>query len=244
MNKRTIALLGIGLFAAAAPLLASEASPAQNRTEIVRSELTSEQEVTSQREYTATASEELRETSEISMYSVVDLDKSYPLMQQCLTIVNNTIEMSDGSVWQIDPSDAHRMEWWQWTAGSDLLVITQNTSLWGSKYQFRIHNITKSDYLGVACNILLAPFLERTAQIADIDDYGRKIYLTDGSIWSISSEDDYIYFNRPGGASQRRWIPGDQLIIGVNDGFWSYSRPYILINVTVDGKFVKADLIR
>lgn len=187
--------------------------------------------------------EEVRECSEISHYSVLDLDQDYPLMQYAATINKKSVELEDGSVWQIDPSDAHRMAWRGWSAGNDLLVIAQNTSLFAGEYKFRIYNHTKDDYIGVKANLLLSAFLDRSVQIVDIDVAKRLIFLTDGSIWSISSEDDFIYSDLLGGLAQRRWIPGDQLIVGVNDGFWSYSRPYLLINTNLDGKFVRAEKI-
>ena len=224
---------------------APEFRQGEQRIEILKSEVTPEQEQTSQEEYATeekTTSEELateeevRETSDISY-----LNRFYPVSQPALSIGNGAIEFPDHSVWQISPDDAYKINKWQ--ANSDLLVITQNFSwFWTPTFKFLIHNESKNSY--VEANIILAPYLSHAAMIVSVDQANRCIRLTDGTVWSISSRDDYIYYDRTGGLAQRRWIPGDQIIVGVNsETFGSVNRPFILINVTVDGKYAHAEKI-
>jgi hypothetical protein len=237
MNKKYLNLINatlVGLFMMGGMVhAAQEMREGEMRHEIIRSELTPEEETLSQREF---GSEEVREISDINM-----LNRLYPVSQMAATIGNGAIELADGSIWQVSPYDAPRIKKWQ--PGRDLLVITQNTSwFWTPTYQFLIHNESTGTY--AEANIQMAPFLDRAQQVVDVDQYGRVIRLTDGSAWGISAADDYIYYDRPGGLAQRRWVPGDQVIIGVNyETFGSIYRPFILINVTVDGKYARAEKI-
>lgn len=136
-----------------------------------------------------------------------------------------SIELADGSIWAVRPSDAYIASTWLWQYNPDLVVITPNHTCC-SAYPFRLTNQATGD--SVAVDLDLGPILSDglgnsyARWIVDIDYYWDYVYLDDGSIWNMSSFDSDIIFN---------WRRGDIVIIGVNDGLLSSFNPNILINV-------------
>ncbi len=128
------------------------------------------------------------------------------------------IMLEDGSTWTTSKSDAHKTLNW---LTSDLVVITANKD-WFSSYMFRITN--QNTGVSVKCNLSLGPIYNGiyTHWIVGINYFTQEICLEDGSIWKISGFDSSI---------SDKWLVNDTIIIGVNDGFLSSSRPNILINV-------------
>lgn len=138
-----------------------------------------------------------------------------------ISYYGNTIELTDGSVWSVSSSYAYMTTGWYAT---DLVVITPNHS-WFSGYHYMITN--QSTGQSVPANLDLGPIAPAygspyTHWIASMDYLFHTIYLEDGSVWDMSIFDRNITDN---------WVPGDVVIIGVNDGYFSYSKPNILINV-------------
>lgn len=133
------------------------------------------------------------------------------------------VELMDGSLWQIAPSDAFIVVNW---FATDLVVITPNHA-WFSGYTFCLTNQRSGE--SVSANLNLGPIDPAygslyTHWIVAIDDYYNRVYLEDGSIWSMSAFDSQIV---------SQWIVGDVVIIGVNDGWLSSSNPNVLINVAI-----------
>lgn len=157
-----------------------------------------------------------------------------------ISLTGDLIELLDGSLWQVHPGDAYKCQ--SWAPGYDNLIITQNTSWFFKRYKYKIINDTTGEI--VEANLSMGPFLDRVRTITYIDPYARLIQLSDGSTWSILSDDDFIYFDLvPGDLSQRKWLPTDAIIIGANDYFWSsLGSPFILINVNVN-KCARAQLV-
>jgi hypothetical protein len=134
-----------------------------------------------------------------------------------------TVELVDGSVWKVDPSDSYLVTGWH---SSHLVVITPNHS-WFSPYAFRLTNQHTGE--SVAVNLDLGPIAPIYASyythwIVNIDYYNNIVYLEDGSVWYMSSFDSNIV---------NQWISGDVVIIGVNDGWLFASNPNVLINVAM-----------
>lgn len=135
-----------------------------------------------------------------------------------ISALGDVIELEDGSCWVVAPGDNYRTLNW---LTSDLLVITPNHS-WFSSHLFCITNQNTGD--SVRVNLSLGPIYNGlfTHWIVAINYYTQELCLEDGSIWKLSGFDSSIYNN---------WLLNDTVIIGVNDGFLSASKPNILINV-------------
>lgn len=131
-----------------------------------------------------------------------------------------TVELIDGSVWHIHSWDSHKTLDW---LGSDVLVISPNHS-WFSSYLFRITN--QNTGVSVEANLSLGPIYNGyfTHWIIGIDHYNNVVVLEDGSIWNMSIFDSNATDN---------WMVNDTVIIGINDGWLSSTRPNILINVNM-----------
>lgn len=132
--------------------------------------------------------------------------------------LGDIIELEDGSYWAVASSDTFKTFNW---LTSDLLVITPNHS-WFSNYMFCITN--QNTGVSVKANLSLGPIYNGlfTHWIVAINYYTQEICLEDGSVWHLSGFDSSIF---------NKWLLNDTVIIGVNDGFLSSSKPNILINV-------------
>lgn len=135
-------------------------------------------------------------------------------------ICGDRVELEDGSIWSVYSGDTYKTLNW---IPSDVIVITPNHS-WFSSYNFRLTN--QNTGVSVESNLTLGPIYNApfTHWIVSIDYYNHMVYLEDGTIWKMSYFDDYIF---------RKWVINDTVIIGINDGWLSSSRPNILINVNM-----------
>jgi hypothetical protein len=133
----------------------------------------------------------------------------------------DTVQLEDGSIWTVNASDSYQTLNW---LTSDIIIIVPNQSLFSS-YQYRLINVNTG--ANVKVNLYLGPIYNGayTHWIVAIDYVYREIYLDDGSIWKMSSLDQYTL---------NKWLPNDTVIIGINDGFYSLSNPNILINVNMN----------
>ena len=134
-----------------------------------------------------------------------------------ITPLGDMVELEDGSRWLVNFSD--RFKTYNWLT-SDTLKITPNHT-WFSSYYFRITNLNTNESIEV--NLFERPFYNGifTYWIIAIDYFTQQICLNDGSVWDLSSFDYDVY---------KKWILNDTIILGHNDGFFSSSRPNILIN--------------
>lgn len=135
-----------------------------------------------------------------------------------VSALGDTVEFNDGSIWTIASGDTYKTLNW---LTSDLLVVTPNHS-WFSNYMFCITN--QDTGVSVKANLFLGPIYNGpfTHWIVAINYFTQELCLEDGSIWKLSGFDSSIY---------NKWMLNDTIIIGVNDGFLSSSKPNILINV-------------
>lgn len=135
-----------------------------------------------------------------------------------VSIFGDQVELEDGSIWSVASGDSYKtLNWYT----SDLIVVTPNHE-WFSSYMFRMHN--QNTNVSVKCNLLLGPIYNGifTHWIIAINYYTQEIWLEDGSIWQVTGFDSSTF---------SKWLANDTVILGVNDGFLSSSKPNILINV-------------
>lgn len=135
-------------------------------------------------------------------------------------IFGDTVEFDDGSVWSVPSRDAYKTLNW---LPCDLIVVTPNRS-WFSNYGFRLTN--QNTGVSVEVDLTLGPIYNApfTHWITGIDYYNNVVYIEDGSRWNMS------YFD---GNIVGKWVVNDTVIIGINDGWLSSSKPNILINVNM-----------
>lgn len=135
-----------------------------------------------------------------------------------ISALGDSVEIEDGSIWSISPSDTYKTLNW---ITSDLVVITPNHD-WFSSHMFRMTN--QNTGVSVKCNLVLGPIYNGlyTHWIVAINYYTQQICLEDGSIWTVTGFDSSVF---------SKWLINDTVIIGINDGFLSSSKPNILINV-------------
>lgn len=135
-----------------------------------------------------------------------------------ISYLGDYVVLEDGSGWTISTGDSYKTMNW---LSSDLVVITPNQS-WFSSYMFRMTN--QNTGVSVKCNLTLGPIYNGiyTHWIVGINYFTQDVYLENGSIWNVSGFDSSIF---------SKWLLNDTIILGVNDGFFSSSRPYVLINV-------------
>lgn len=138
-------------------------------------------------------------------------------------------ELTDGSTWFVDPDEYAALSNWNPMAP---VIITQNHAWrWRSPYDFRLTNQWTGQSVGI--NIDLGPISPvyacfYTHWIVDIDYYKNIVYLEDGSKWHMSIFDS---------STISQWVPGDIVIIGVNDGWLFAYNPNMLINVAMYSDF-------
>lgn len=150
---------------------------------------------------------------------------TYPFPSHChwLTSLSDnsySIELEDGSHWEVAPSDAYVLRSWR---RNDSLIITPNYS-WCCSYDYYITNKNNNTY--VKANLYIGPlaFGSYSHWIVDLDYYGGHVYLENQMIWCVDPQDSHVMKN---------WAINDHVIIGLYDSWFS---PYdhILINVNMD----------
>jgi hypothetical protein len=137
------------------------------------------------------------------------------------------VKLQDGSLWSIRSIDQHKMPLWY---SGDQIVITPNHT-WFSSYKYQMNNQNIGQDAEV--NLKVGPYLDGpfTYRVVAIDYFLKEVQLNDGTWWDISIFD---------GALLDKWLPGDYVIIGINDEYDSSTRPYILINANIN-TWIKAD---
>ena len=139
-----------------------------------------------------------------------------------LSDTNRSLEMEDGSHWEIPYSEAYIVNTWR---REDPLVITPNY-WWFSSYDYYITNKSTNTYVQANLHPQYGPiaFGPYSHWIVDIDYFGGHVYLENQMVWCVSPEDAYLL---------RDWVINDHIILGVNDS-WFSSYDHILINVATD----------
>lgn len=142
------------------------------------------------------------------------------------------VVLEDGSEWAVEPAGALEIQTW---FSTDVVFIVPNANGYTNPYYyFRLYNQTKDVSVAVQLRLFVIPPYHSVYnhQVCGYDDFQCMIWLEDGSVWSVY----------PGDYSQM-WALGHTILIGVNNGDLSSTRPYILINADRN-KYVRAECIR
>lgn len=133
---------------------------------------------------------------------------------------NRSIEMEDGSHWEISPSDKRKLNSWK---REDLLTISPVYS-WFNSYDYEIVN--KSAGSKVTAKLLVGPlaFGHYSHWIVDIDFTGGHVALENHMVWCVDPKDDMVL---------RSWGLNDHIILGINQSWFSHY-DHILINVNMN----------
>lgn len=133
------------------------------------------------------------------------------------SILNDSIEIEDGSIWKLNPYDEYKIANW---FISDPLVISQNQR-WLSNYQYRIFN--KKRKVSIEVNLSQGPITNgpKTLYIEAIDLENGIVYLNNFTQWRFDWKDQQIFQN---------WRARDAVIIGENSDFFNAFEA-ILINI-------------
>ena len=152
------------------------------------------------------------------------------------------LTFDDDSIWKVAARDSAITKTWD---NTDTLIIVQNNSFWDSfwtsAYPFRIVNVSKGS--SVAAINSQGPTYRNplTLYITGMDDRFNYIYLNDGSVWHIHTEDSAASFHNP--IEGYNWFEGDAIMLGSNNAWFAYRNPYILLNVNSDN-YVRAKRIQ
>lgn len=133
-------------------------------------------------------------------------------------VYGDTLTTEDGTVWNIHPADSYKV--FNWLA-SDTIVVMPNHA-WFSSYGYCLVNLNTDTAVEATIRLYVKPAYHTVFnhRVVLIDDFYHKIWLEDGSVWSILS---YDY-------QPIHWQVGDTVIIGINDGWYLNTNPNILIN--------------
>lgn len=131
-----------------------------------------------------------------------------------------TIELEDGSHWDIASVDNHTLRNWR---RDDSLSITPNGS-WLSAYDYYITNKTNNSY--VKANLRVGPLAHGAYShwVVGIDHLGGHVQLENGMVWCVDPQDGYLL---------KEWVIDDHIVLGQYDSWFSPFN-HILINVSMD----------
>lgn len=129
------------------------------------------------------------------------------------------IETEDGMLMTVKGQDAPTADQWQ---SKDHVYLRPNNSWFSSAYLFKATNIRTKQSVNIEIQRRPIYIPAPTIQLIDYD-HG-KIGLSDGTTWDVSSFDKKII---------NMWDPGDEVIVGVNNRWNKFLKPYILINFEV-----------
>lgn len=163
--------------------------------------------------------------AEVSLTTFAYYIPDYTHWLSAVGVNGHTLDMEDGTRWEIHPSDTFRLNSWRL---NDPIVISPNYS-WCSSGDFYITN--QNTNTAVRADLVVSPiaFGPYSHWIIGIDYTNGQVYLENGTTWSMSEGDFFVY---------RNWAVNDHIIMGYNDSFFSpYDR--ILINFNMDS-YVRA----
>lgn len=135
----------------------------------------------------------------------------------------SNIELPNGSSWEVRWSDRRTVKSWK---RYQEIYFSPGSSL--SSYRYTVVNLSTQEQ----AQVLLAsyPWYDSSTQyITDIDTTTGHIQLSNKSYWDVSRF-HYKYI--------AQWKVGDAVMIGVNNGFLSFSNPNIIINISYGKMYI------
>jgi hypothetical protein len=199
--------------------------------------------------YTASASEETEEKTQINLASTFEEEPTEEVQAETISsyhpfrLVANkdpqgwNVELDDGSIWRaVDSSSASEMKYWK---TNDPVVIhpTAFPNWAGGRFFFLNERLNATAIVELS----QGPILNRStnAQITYIDYSSGYLEIQDGigrsSYFHIDYADSLLFQN---------WRPGQSIIVGSNEDCyagWLSNYSYILINIEKN-EFVRANL--
>ncbi len=145
-----------------------------------------------------------------------------------------TLTLEDGSEWTVPHSDRYVSDYWYAYSSIVPVNITPNTSDANYGYclvhQYRSHKIRA---IYVRANLVKPPEKGSTYAVTLTGfDTNAKIYLSNGTIWKVSSDDRDL---------TRDWQLDDSIIVGKNTE-WFTNNTHILIHASTN-TFVRVERI-
>lgn len=132
-----------------------------------------------------------------------------------------SIELDDGSVWEVSLYDGRKASYWQ---SGQAVSLTQNTK-WFSSYYYRLIDCNTGSYI----EINLRQATDKTPTISEVELSRNSLILSDRTHWKIIPEDS---------ATLSNWTLQDPILIGDNceNSEWEN----ILINAKKPTQFIRA----
>jgi len=136
------------------------------------------------------------------------------------SLFDNTLELEDGSYWQVRSGDMYKVLSW---ALNDDLTITPNYTLYAGQYL--ISNPTTGQ--SVAADLVIGPvdLGPNTHWVIAIDRWLGRVYLENGTSWDVRGLDQGLLSD---------WAINDTVILGDGANEWFGRHDSILINVNMD----------
>lgn len=147
---------------------------------------------------------------------------NYHLVNKSIAFLDykgSLIETKDGMLMTVNGGDAHIADQWQL---QDQIYLMPNSFLFSSAYLFKAYNSRTKQ--SVKVELHRRPIYNPAPTIKLIDYDNGKVGLSDGTTWNI------CYFDKK---TINMWDPGDEVIIGINNHWNKFAKPYILINLEV-----------
>ncbi|MDP1836476.1 MAG: hypothetical protein Q8K75_11205 [Chlamydiales bacterium] len=129
-----------------------------------------------------------------------------------------SVELEDGSIWRVEPSDAYYVA--GWAPYHDVIILPGSWLSYSPNFYF--YNVQTRQ--SVTVTMKMGPFYDSlfTRWILAINYGTGEVWLDDGSHFYITIDDNALF---------QEWRPNDTIIVGSNAGMAAYSWPNILINV-------------
>lgn len=136
------------------------------------------------------------------------------------SLFDNTIELEDGSFWQVYPHDMFKVLSW---ALNDDLSVAPNYSIYAGQYLITNHVTGDS----LAADLIVGPvdLGPNTHWILGIDRWLGRVYLENGTFWDVRGLDRHLLAD---------WEVNDTVILGDGANEWLGHHDSILINVNMD----------
>ncbi len=229
MKKQIYKLLS-ALLITASPLAAEEAAEPLYDTPVLV-ENAAEEPLNQANEEEAALAEFAEQGITENMYleaaAQFEVDPRAYLWAMNIGFEGSSIELMDGSVWEVRWYDRYKVQNWKNVATnngseqSDRLYIQPNSS-W-STYPYTIVNMETGETAAVYMTQF--PYFDSpyVRCLKFIDKKNGRILLNDGTYWNVSSFSN---------ATLHNWEINNSIVIGVNKGLSSYFNPYILINLS------------
>lgn len=122
-----------------------------------------------------------------------------------------TISLSDESVWTLSENSWYIAS--RWVENSPIVI---SPSKWYSKFDYYLTNKLTNE--SVTAKLSQGPFKKYAIFIQKIDWYSGYVYLTNGTRWNASVDENFRY-----------WQEGQAVLIGENTGW--FEKDNILINI-------------